>query len=119
MPIEGQEGSGLCVIAPTQMEAPQRPKTKATACFRLFSRTLVLMGLLRGALMASAQDFSKHDAKLEAWLAKMTLDEKIGQMVQVDMAALQDKADIQKYFLGSVLSRSEEHTSELQSLRHL
>jgi beta-glucosidase len=32
------------------------------------------------------------------------LDEKIGQMVQVDIAALQDRADIQKYFLGSMLS---------------
>ncbi len=34
----------------------------------------------------------------------MTLDEKIGQMVQVDSGALQDKSDVQKYFLGSVLS---------------
>ncbi len=34
----------------------------------------------------------------------MTLDEKIGQMVQVDSGALKDKADVQKYFLGSVLS---------------
>jgi beta-glucosidase len=34
----------------------------------------------------------------------MTLDEKIGQMVQVDSAVLKDKADVQKYFLGSVLS---------------
>ncbi|HEY5297500.1 MAG TPA: glycoside hydrolase family 3 N-terminal domain-containing protein [Verrucomicrobiae bacterium] len=34
----------------------------------------------------------------------MTLDEKIGQMVQVDMDGLADKADVQKYFLGSVLS---------------
>ena len=34
----------------------------------------------------------------------MTLEEKIGQMVQADMNALKDKADVQKYFLGSVLS---------------
>ena len=34
----------------------------------------------------------------------MTLDEKIGQMAQVDSAALKDKSDVQKYFLGSVLS---------------
>ena len=39
-----------------------------------------------------------------ALLAKMTVDEKIGQMVQVDMAALKDKSDVQKYFIGSVLS---------------
>ncbi|MGH7950768.1 MAG: glycoside hydrolase family 3 protein [Limisphaerales bacterium] len=34
----------------------------------------------------------------------MTLDEKIGQMAQVDMAALASKSDVQTYFLGSVLS---------------
>jgi beta-glucosidase len=40
----------------------------------------------------------------DALLAKMTLDEKIGQMMQVDMLALKDKADVKKYYLGSVLS---------------
>ena len=34
----------------------------------------------------------------------MTLDEKIGQMVQVDSGALKTQGDVQKYFLGSVLS---------------
>ena len=29
----------------------------------------------------------------------MSLDEKIGQMTQVDMLALKDKSDVQKYFL--------------------
>jgi beta-glucosidase len=40
----------------------------------------------------------------DALLARMTLEEKIGQMVQVDSAALKEKADVKKYFLGSVLS---------------
>jgi beta-glucosidase len=48
--------------------------------------------------------FSQHDQQVDALLAQMTLDEKIGQMVQVDSGALKDKADVQKYFLGSVLS---------------
>ena len=48
--------------------------------------------------------FSEHDQQVDALLARMTLDEKIGQMVQVDSSALKDKADVQKYFLGSVLS---------------
>jgi beta-glucosidase len=47
---------------------------------------------------------AKTDAMVESLLSRMTLDEKIGQMVQVDMNALQDKADIQKYFFGSMLS---------------
>ncbi len=44
------------------------------------------------------------DAKVETLLKSMTLGEKVGQMTQVDMNALKDKGDIQKYFLGSVLS---------------
>jgi beta-glucosidase len=52
----------------------------------------------------SAQDASSQDALVRPLLAQMTLDEKIGQMVQVDMAALKDKGDIQKYFIGSMLS---------------
>jgi beta-glucosidase len=34
----------------------------------------------------------------------MTLEEKLGQMTQVDMNALKDKADVKNCFLGSVLS---------------
>ena len=48
--------------------------------------------------------FSKHDPEVDALLARMTLDEKIGQMVQVNSGALTNRADVQKYFLGSVLS---------------
>jgi beta-glucosidase len=49
--------------------------------------------------------FSEHDKQVDALLAQMTLDEKIGQMVQVDSSALKNNvADVQKYFLGSVLS---------------
>ncbi|HEV2692628.1 MAG TPA: glycoside hydrolase family 3 N-terminal domain-containing protein [Verrucomicrobiae bacterium] len=52
----------------------------------------------------AAPSFSQHDAQVDALLAQMTLEEKIGQMVQVDCSALKDKADVTKYFLGSVLS---------------
>ena len=54
--------------------------------------------------LAQGQDLSSQDARAEALLQQMTLDEKIGQMVQADMAALKDKGDVKKYFLGSVLS---------------
>ena len=60
--------------------------------------------LLATAMSHAAPLFSQHDQQVEALLAQMTLDEKIGQMVQVDSAALADKADVRKYFLGSVLS---------------
>jgi beta-glucosidase len=48
--------------------------------------------------------FSQHDRQVDTLLAQMTLDEKIGQMVQVDSGALTNAADVRKYFLGSVLS---------------
>jgi beta-glucosidase len=61
--------------------------------------------LLLAALTGFAlQTHAGIESKVDALLAKMTLDEKIGQMVQVDTAALKDHADVQKYFLGSILS---------------
>jgi beta-glucosidase len=71
---------------------------------RLLPKILLLTGLLSGGWRAAAQDFSKNDAKVDALLSKMTLDEKIGQMVQADIGALRVKSDIQKYFIGSILS---------------
>ena len=66
---------------------------------------LISTGILITATMSQAAPlFSEYDAKADALLAQMTLDEKIGQMVQVDSSALKDKADVKKYFLGSVLS---------------
>ena len=60
----------------------------------------ILLALSASSLISSASPASDADALL----AKMTLDEKIGQMVQVDSNALRDKADVKKYFIGSVLS---------------
>jgi beta-glucosidase len=52
-----------------------------------------------------AQSAAKADSEADALLAKMTLDEKIGQMTQVDMDALKkNMSDVQKYGFGSVLS---------------
>jgi len=66
-------------------------KSRIAAVFTLF--TLIIIPL-----------HASPASEANALLAKMTLDEKIGQMVQVDMAALKDRGDVQKYFLGSVLS---------------
>jgi len=63
---------------------------------------LALSGWLTASLVAAATP--DLDPRVESLLAQMTLDEKIGQMVQVDSMALKDKADVQKFFLGSVLS---------------
>ncbi len=64
------------------------------------------LGLLlwMAACLGLAQAAPTCDREADALLSKMTLDEKIGQMTQVDMDAMKDKADITKYFIGSMLS---------------
>ncbi len=59
---------------------------------------------------------SSFDPQVKAILAQMTLDEKIGQMTQPDQEALKDPADIEKYFLGSVLSGGSSDPKEGNSL---
>jgi beta-glucosidase len=56
---------------------------------------------LINAASASSDPVEK---KVDDLLAQMTLDEKVGQMTQVDLSAIRDKSDVQKYFLGSMLS---------------
>ncbi|HEX6650928.1 MAG TPA: glycoside hydrolase family 3 N-terminal domain-containing protein [Pyrinomonadaceae bacterium] len=51
-----------------------------------------------------SRGFKAHDAKAKALLSQMTLEEKLGQMVQPDQRSLKDISDVEKYFLGSVLS---------------
>jgi len=53
---------------------------------------------------ANSSKYSRFDAKAKAVLQKMTLDEKIGQMLQPDQAFLKSLDDIEKYHFGSVLS---------------
>jgi beta-glucosidase len=45
-----------------------------------------------------------HDAKVRALLSRMTLEEKVGQMVQANLGSLEDFNDVEEYYLGSVLS---------------
>ncbi|HYK87997.1 MAG TPA: glycoside hydrolase family 3 N-terminal domain-containing protein [Acidobacteriota bacterium] len=47
---------------------------------------------------------SSYDGRVREILSKMTLDEKVGQMTQPDQLFLKDASNIQKYYLGSVLS---------------
>src|SRR5687768_7195124 len=71
----------------------------------------VLAGLAAIALAATpvvraADDtwLAGHDAKVDALLARMTLDEKVGQMTQADASKVKDTADVARYFLGSILN---------------
>jgi beta-glucosidase len=49
----------------------------------------------------------------EALLGRMTLEEKLGQMTQVDMKALKDKSDLKTYFIGSVLSGGDSDPADI------
>jgi len=53
---------------------------------------------------AAPKPLSSYDLKVRELLGKMSLDEKIGQMTQAEQSALNDISDIEKYFLGSLLS---------------
>jgi beta-glucosidase len=90
----------------TALEAARHPKLLRAAAGRthLASLLSLCMPILLWSAGARAQESKNYDQQAEALLAQMTLEEKIGQMTQVDSQAIKDMADIQKYFLGSVLS---------------
>ena len=44
------------------------------------------------------------EARVDSLLSKMTLDEKIGQMIQMEFAGLPSNSDIETYYLGSLLA---------------
>ncbi|HEY1489856.1 MAG TPA: glycoside hydrolase family 3 N-terminal domain-containing protein, partial [Verrucomicrobiae bacterium] len=68
----------------------------------------VSVAIFVGAVMAvprlHAARFQSHEKEINALLAKMTLDEKIGQMVQPDLNCVTNLADIQQYGFGSMLN---------------
>src|SRR6185369_12954192 len=55
-------------------------------------------------LSAKAGNLTAQDSKVRALLARMTLEEKIGQMVQAEQSALKELSDVENYCLGSLLS---------------
>jgi beta-glucosidase len=79
-----------------------------------------LLAAAAGTSGASASSDQKrlmaYDAQARALLGTMTLDEKIGQMVQAEQDKLTDEKDIETYFLGSLLSGgdSDPKTNSLQ-----
>jgi beta-glucosidase len=67
---------------------------------------LAVAGLVfcAGTPAGSAAGLSSHDEQARALLARMTLEEKVGQMTQAEQHQLKDEADVERYFLGSLLS---------------
>jgi beta-glucosidase len=53
---------------------------------------------------AHVRPLSSYDGQVQELLSRMTLEEKLGQMTQAEQDALKETSDIEKYFLGSLLS---------------
>jgi len=66
--------------------------------------TAPLMLRLARAHAATSRRLSSFDERVEGLLAQMTLDEKLGQMTQAELGKLEHEDDVERYFLGSVLS---------------
>ncbi len=80
--------------------------------------TLAFPSLINAAQASpsSAKSLSAYDGKVQEILSQMTLEEKIGQMTQAEQDALADVSDIEKYFLGSLLSGGGSDPKEGNSL---
>ncbi len=84
---------------------PSRPVAVAVTTAVLAAVALsatVLVPHLRP--VATAQVAAQADPRVEQLLARMSLDDKVGQMTQVDRGALAAVSDLATYRIGSVLS---------------
>jgi beta-glucosidase len=66
---------------------------------------------------AQPKRLSSFDPQVKPLLAKMTLEEKIGQMTQPDQEFIKDLSDIEEYFIGSILSGGGSDPKEGNSLQ--
>ena len=65
-----------------------------------------IVSVILSAILMNGCANTNHqkDVFINELIGKMTLDEKVGQMTQVDKRMLDSENDIAKYFLGSLLS---------------
>src|SRR5579871_2278219 len=79
---------------------------------------LSLAGLALAALLISSTPMrlSSYDPQVNQLLARMSLDEKIGQMTQADKEFVKDLNDVQNLFLGSVLNGGSSDPNDGNSL---
>jgi beta-glucosidase len=76
----------------------------------------MLLCVLAVSAPPASKKLSSYDDQVKKVLAQMTLDEKIGQMTQPEQSALKDPADIEHYFVGSLLSGGDSDPKEGNSL---
>ncbi len=79
---------------------------------------LLLIGIQVNSVPLASNRLSFYDPQAKDLLAKMTLDEKIGQMTQPEQGPVfGNPGDMQKYFIGSVLSGGDSDPSEGNSVQ--
>lgn len=106
-PLPLPQPRASCVVSPNRAlcglvrASFARAATLATALAAAAALAASLSGTARAA---SPAWLTAHDAEVKALVARMTLEEKAGQMTQPDLGALKDLGDIERLFLGSVLS---------------
>lgn len=76
----------------------------AVSCVYSFMLTLTVQPLRAAETSVYLDPAQSIDARVADLLQRMTLDEKIGQMVQADLSCVTNLADIKTYGLGSMLS---------------
>jgi len=77
----------------------------------------VAVGWLLLSAAPKPKKLSTYDLQVKALLARMTLEEKVGQMTQPEQSALKDPADIENYFVGSLLSGGDSDPAAGNSLQ--
>src|SRR5512136_2553638 len=79
---------------------------------------MLIIGLTFAWVPLAPKRLCSYDPQAKELLSKMTLDEKIGQMTQPEQdRVLANPGDMQKYFIGSVLSGGDSDPKEGNSLQ--
>jgi beta-glucosidase len=76
----------------------------ATMLPRLMSDVLGRPSAVQSRRLPAPRSLASFDQDVSQLLSDMTIEEKVGQMTQAEQSALADVSDIEKYFLGSLLS---------------
>jgi beta-glucosidase len=84
------------------------------------TRSVILLCLVAAVSVPAdspPRKLSSFDPQIEPLLARMTLDEKIGQMTQPDQTFIKDLSDIENLSLGSILSGGNSDPKDGNSLQ--
>jgi beta-glucosidase len=85
---------------------------------RIAAIVVLLISLQLGSFAEGPKRLSSFDPQVKELLSKMTLEEKIGQMTQPEQGpVLGNPGDMQKYFIGSVLSGGDSDPREGNTLQ--